>query len=358
MYKIHYSNCWEDADVVIEALNIKPAGVYLSISSAGDNTLSILSQNPKFVLAVDKNPAQIACLEIRKAAIARLSYNDTMSFLGVTRSNRRVAAYQQLRMSLSPSSQCFWDRHVPEIKKGIIHAGNTEKNFNRFRKYVLPWIMTRSLQQQLLQESSLTARKQLCDKVLNTWNYQLVMRSVFNKAMIKHFSIGKYSTFYQIKNGNLADIIIERIKDGLTSPLAHNNPYITYIMTGNYNGILPHYLREKVFSQIKRNIGRLHIFQGTMQQALESHPLKVFDGFNLSDIFEYMDHNEFRTCVHKIVGKANKGARLIYWNTLKKRAASRNFDGHLHSCTALVQNLQRINKSFFYNCLHVDEVTH
>jgi len=53
---IRYAQCWEDADVLLEALDIRPGHVCLSIASGGDNTLALLSRRPERVLAVDRNP--------------------------------------------------------------------------------------------------------------------------------------------------------------------------------------------------------------------------------------------------------------------------------------------------------------
>lgn len=50
---IHYSNCWGDARVLLKALHVKEGGVYLSIASSGDNTLSLLAHNPSAVFAID-----------------------------------------------------------------------------------------------------------------------------------------------------------------------------------------------------------------------------------------------------------------------------------------------------------------
>ena len=40
---IRYANCWEDADVLLDALQPKPGDRILSIASAGDNSLSLLA---------------------------------------------------------------------------------------------------------------------------------------------------------------------------------------------------------------------------------------------------------------------------------------------------------------------------
>jgi S-adenosylmethionine-diacylglycerol 3-amino-3-carboxypropyl transferase len=40
---IRYGQCWEDADILLTALDIQPGDVCLSIASAGDNTLALLT---------------------------------------------------------------------------------------------------------------------------------------------------------------------------------------------------------------------------------------------------------------------------------------------------------------------------
>ncbi|NJL20929.1 MAG: DUF3419 family protein, partial [Leptolyngbyaceae cyanobacterium SM1_3_5] len=48
--KIRYAQCWEDADILLEAMNVQSGQVCLSIASAGDNTLALLSKNPDRVI--------------------------------------------------------------------------------------------------------------------------------------------------------------------------------------------------------------------------------------------------------------------------------------------------------------------
>src|SRR5207302_1488891 len=71
---IRYAQCWEDADVLLEGLDIQPGDVCLSIASAGDNAFAMLSKGPSRVIALDLSPAQLACVEIRVAAFRELSH--------------------------------------------------------------------------------------------------------------------------------------------------------------------------------------------------------------------------------------------------------------------------------------------
>ena len=53
---LRYAQCWEDADILLEALDIQPGDTCLSIASGGDNTLAMLGKGPERVIAIDLNP--------------------------------------------------------------------------------------------------------------------------------------------------------------------------------------------------------------------------------------------------------------------------------------------------------------
>ena len=50
---VRYSQCWEDADILVEALDVQPGDVCLSIASAGDNAIVLLTRHPSRVIALD-----------------------------------------------------------------------------------------------------------------------------------------------------------------------------------------------------------------------------------------------------------------------------------------------------------------
>lgn len=79
---IRYAQCWEDADILLEALDIRPGDTCLAIASAGDNALAMLSKHPGRVVALDFNPAQLACLELRVAAYRELSHTELLELIG------------------------------------------------------------------------------------------------------------------------------------------------------------------------------------------------------------------------------------------------------------------------------------
>ena len=117
---IRYAQCWEDADVLLAALDIHPGDVCFSVCSGGDNTLSMLSRAPAEVVAVDLSPAQIACLEVKAAGFRALGYAELLELVGLEASTRRPGLYASVRPLLSAASRAYWDANQAVLERGQI----------------------------------------------------------------------------------------------------------------------------------------------------------------------------------------------------------------------------------------------
>jgi len=105
-----YNTCWEDPAVDRQALEITGDDTILVITSAGCNALDYALAAPRRIHAVDANPRQTALLELKLAAIRRLSYTDFFMLFGEGRHPQFTALYRDtLRRDLSPFAQQFWD---------------------------------------------------------------------------------------------------------------------------------------------------------------------------------------------------------------------------------------------------------
>src|SRR5207249_614818 len=134
----------------VEGLDIQPGDVCLSIASAGDNSLALLTRRPGRVIALDLSPAQLACVELRVAGYRELEHPELLELIGSTPSLRRAALYQRCRPLLSPAVRGFWDAHSQDIENGIGSAGKFERYFARFRGLILPLVHVRSRVEALL----------------------------------------------------------------------------------------------------------------------------------------------------------------------------------------------------------------
>src|SRR5258708_7934556 len=140
---IRYAQCWEDADVLLAALDVRPGDTCLSIASAGDNTLALLARAPARVIAVDLSPAQLACLELRVAAYRTLEHAELLELIGSRPSRQRERLYARCRLALAPAARSFWDARPQAIAAGIGTARNFHPHFPLSPPPVLPLAHTR-----------------------------------------------------------------------------------------------------------------------------------------------------------------------------------------------------------------------
>ena len=143
--RIRYAQCWEDADVLLAALDVQPGDVCLSIASAGDNALALLTRQPSRVIALDLSPAQLACLELRVAAYRVLTHPELLELIGSRPSTRRDGA---VRAAAGPllggATRDVLGRASPRRSNdGIGGAGKFERYFALFRHRVLPLVHRR-----------------------------------------------------------------------------------------------------------------------------------------------------------------------------------------------------------------------
>jgi S-adenosylmethionine-diacylglycerol 3-amino-3-carboxypropyl transferase len=349
---IRYAQCWEDADVLLSALEPGPGKRCLSIASAGDNTLALLSRDPVSVLALDLSPAQLACLELRVAAYRTLQYGELLELIGCVDSDTRPRLYQACRKNLSSSARSFWDDRLDLIAAGVGSVGKFEHYFRMFRERVLPLVHPRHTVRELLRPKSAEERRSFYRNRWNSWRWRLMFRMFFSRRIMG--LLGRDPEFFRYVVGSVSERILKRTEYALTELDPAVNPYIHWMLTGRYEGALPAALREENFEPIRRNLDRLEWRCGSLEESL-GHDQK-FDCFNLSDIFEYMSPSSYEQLLQLIVSSARSGARLAYWNMLAPRRSPDSLATSLRPLAELSSKLFARDQAFFYSALVVEEV--
>ncbi len=351
---IRYSNCWEDADILLEGLRIKEGEDCLSVASAGDNTLSMLVYNPKSILAVDINKVQLACLELKMAAFKHLDYNKVLELIGVLDSNNRLDIFNNIKHDISETARNFFQINNDIIVEGLIFAGKMERYFRLFRKILIPLIHSRKTVKNLLKAEDLPTQRKVYFKKVKNIRFKLFY-NIFCSRLIMG-KLGRDPKFFDHVEGNVPQRLMMRIEKSLTNVPTRNNPYVHYILGGTYPvNILPHYLRKENFDQIKHNINRISIFHGTVNEAIRNNNKLKFNAFNLSNIFEYMSEKEFRNELALIRDSAEDGARLVYWNNLADRDIPDDVIG-INKNKVLSAKLSAIDKILYYDSFIVCEI--
>jgi S-adenosylmethionine-diacylglycerol 3-amino-3-carboxypropyl transferase len=361
--EIRYAQVWEDADILLGALDVRPGDVCLSIASAGDNALALLTRDPARVIAVDLSPAQLACLELRVAAFRTLDHPELLELIGSRgcTPTRRAALYARCCAALSETTRAFWDARAQAIACGIGSDGKFERYFALFRDRILPLVHSRACVAELLApRADVTARERFYDERWNTWRWRLLFRLFFSRRTMGR--LGRDPEFFRYVDGSVADRILARTRHALTTLEPSENPYVRWILTGTHGDALPCALRAEHFETIRGNLDRLEWRCDSLEAFLaraEASPndrFCRFDRFNLSDAFEYVSLDHYHRMLEAIVRVSRPGARLAYWNMLVPRHRPESMADRIVPLAELAARLHQADRAFFYSAFVVEEV--
>ena len=349
---VRYANVWEDADVLCQALQPGAGKRILSIASGGDNSFALAADGAT-VIAADLSPAQLAMCELKRAAIRALDHEKLLAFIGVTDSPERLATYHALSSALPVDARAFWDGRPHEIRDGIVHAGKFERYFATFRRRVVPLIHPRRVVARLLSNRDREARTAFYRDVWNNWRWRLMFRLFFSRRVMG--LMGRDPEFFRYVEGRVADRILQRAEYAFTVLPTHSNPYLNFIFTGSFGATLPRYLEPARFQQLRAGMDRLTFIRGPVQDVAGAHG--PFDGFNLSDIFEYLDPPTSASIYAMLLDAARPAARFAYWNMLVPRRRPAEVADRVRSLNDRAAALLAVDRAFFYSAFVLEQTT-
>jgi S-adenosylmethionine-diacylglycerol 3-amino-3-carboxypropyl transferase len=347
--RLRYANCWEDADVLVRALAPLDGARCLSVASGGDNSFSLLARGAAHVLAVDLSPAQIALVALKRAAFRDLDHGALLAFLGLRPGGDRQAVYRTLRSQLDAASRDYWDSHARQIEGGVIHAGRLEAYFRAFRRFVLPLVHRRSAVRALLTPRPRQERECFYREEWNSWRWRAACRAFFSRPVMGR--LGRDPEFFRHARGPMAALVLERARHAFTALPPSDNPYLRYILTGEFGDALPDYLRPERYHAIRESLDRLELRQAPLEDVMDALPARGIDAFNLSDVAEYMDVDAYHRLLGRVRRVAAPGARLAYWNLLARRQRPPSMDGWLAARDEDAARLHGEARAFFYRAL-------
>lgn len=351
---IRYAQLWEDADVLVEALGDQKGKTLVSICSAGDNALAMLLLDPARVVAIDLSPAQIACLEIRMIAYRKLSHAEFLEMMGARPSTRRGELLDQLLEELDEDTTAFWSQRLEEIKEfGLGGVGKFERYFRVFQKRLLPLAQSQSTIDEVFRSKPRAQREIFFNKRWNNWRWKLLLKIFFSNFVMGR--LGRDPAFFDHVEGSLADHVASQLNHAGVDLDPSKNPYLQYILTGIQGEALPLAWRPEHYDIIRDRLDRLDLRCGSVEAFVATG--EKADGFNLSDIFEYMDQEIFEEVYGSILGASNKQARLVYWNMMVPRRVPARFADNITRLQEVEDRGKKADKAFFYSDFVVEQVS-
>lgn len=350
---IRYAQLWEDADVLTQGLGDCGGGTLVSICSAGDNALAMLTLDPEKVVVVDLSEAQIACLKLRIGAFRTLEHPEFIELMGARASDRRAQLLSRALMDLDADTRGFWNALVDDVVQyGAGGVGKFERYFRIFRTRLLPFVHSQKTIDAIFTSRSKEARQEFLDVRFNTWRWRLLLNVFFSRFVMGR--MGRDKAFFDHVEGSPAQHVARRIHHAAVECDPAENPYLHWIMKGTHGSALPMTWRAEHFDVIKARLDRIEIRPGSLEAFVSTG--ERADGFNLSDIFEYMSPSVFEEVYGSILGAAAPGARLVYWNMMAPRRVPHSHAAEVTTLAEIEDRLKAIDKAFFYSDFVVEEV--
>lgn len=353
-YPIRYSQCWEDTELLLEALAVQQTDTVLSIASGGCNSLALLSCHPEKLVILDRNPYQVYLAELKYYSLIELA-DDAEAFLGLGATKKRESYYKTIAGKLSESSRIFWKSHPSYVLQGVIHAGKFEKYLNVFRKYLLPLVHTQKIRSHLLGIDNPEEQKLFYDEVWNNWRWRLLFRIFFSESLMRRFgrSAEMFLMNQQLQTGT---IYFNRTEKAFREGNLNRNRYLEYIFTGTQLKNKPFYILPNTIESIKKAKPPVFFIE-SLFEFLKMQEENSIDKFNLSDVFEVHTEEETTQIFKEVVRVSRDNARLIFWNNLVPRGIPENLKVHFISETTLVDQLIKRDKIFFYESFKIYRVS-
>lgn len=349
---IRYAQLWEDADVLTAGLGDQAGNTLVSICSAGDNALAMLTLDPAKLVVVDLSSAQIACLRLRIGAFRALDHGEFLELMGARPSPNRTALLDRATQGLDPETRAFWAALSDEVAAhGAGGVGKFERYFRIFRTRLLPWVHSRRTIDDTFVSRPRPQRQAFLDDRFNNLRWRLLVRLFFSRAVMGR--MGRDKAFFDHVEGSPAAHVARRIRHAAVDLDPAENPYLHWILKGTHGAALPMTWRPQHYQTIRDRLDRIEIRPGSLEAFVSTG--ERADGFNLSDIFEYMPPQVFAQVYGSILNAANPGARLVYWNMMAPRRVPPDHAARVTRLQALEDRLKAQDKAFFYSDFVVEE---
>ena len=313
---------------------------------------------------LDFSPAQLALCALKIAAYKTLNYDDFTQLLGFEFDGRdigpegRVALYEEnVRPALAKEEyRSYWDENLDLIRNKIIHIGRLEKFFGIYRKYVLPLSHFKSTTRTLLDGQDLASQSKFFDSIWNTWIWRAGTRTFFGQMSLGH--LGRDPKFFEHVRLDVGAFLLGKISNGVRNIPISDNYYAEYVFTGQQSGknALPDYLVRDNYDIIRSRIDRVQLVRADVLEYLESEESGHFDGYNLSDIFEWMGEDLYKTFLTAIHKKGTKDARICYWNLFVPRERPEELKHLIRSEIELSDAATAKDRTYFYRRFVIETI--
>ncbi len=347
--RLYFAQVREDPRAEIAALDPGPDDSLVVVGSGGCTALSLVAAGAGQVTAVDVNRTQNHIIELKLAAVAALSRDETLAFLGATDAptRNRLETFLTLRPLLTTAARTYWDAHLPLVDAGILGAGVTERFIRMLVRALSLLVHPRSRLERMLACESLEAQRALFEREWNTRRWRLFFQLLLNRRVFRRTYDAAF--FAHLERPSFAEHFRRCAEHALTELPVRDNYFLHHMITGRYpagveNGVPP-YLTTEGCAAVAERRDRLTLVDGSMTDSLRILPDASVTGFSLSNICEWLAPHEIDALFAEIVRVATPGAMLCFRNFVGWTEVPSRFRGLVREDRARGEELTKRDRS-------------
>ena len=368
-----YPQIWEDPDVDMAAMDLKPGHRLVTIGSGGCNVLAYLSRSPGRIDVVDLNLHHIALNRLKLAAFRHLpSRADVVRMLAMANVPSNSASFDLfLAPNLDAGTRAYWQRRrwngrrrVEAFDRNIYRSGllgrfiATGHLIARLHGVDLTeFARVRSLREQRIFFDTRVAP--LFDRPLIRW---LTSRksSLFGLGIPPQ----QYDELVRTSaDRTMAPVLRQRLEKLACHFPLRDNYFAWQAFVRRYpdkdEGCLPTYLLPENYLAIRDNVDRVAVHHASFTELLAQKPVASVDRYVLLDAQDWMTDEQLNDLWREIGRTAAPGARVIF----RTAGEASILEGRVHGAilgrwTYLRERSQELtlrDRSAIYGGLHVYE---
>ncbi|MDJ0931363.1 DUF3419 family protein [Breoghania sp.] len=329
-----YPQIWEDPEVDMTALKLRPDSRMVTIASGGCNVMSYLTADPAEIIAVDLNRAHVAFTQLKLAAVKNLPNHDTFyRFFGEVDEKANITAYKRfLKDRLDDTTRRYWEgcslsgwgrRRITLFSRDLYYHGLLgyfigASHFIARLYGIDP--------KDMLQVRSLDEQRTFFDTALAPIFDKRLVRWAISKKM-SFYGLGipptQYEALASAGGGDMAGVLRQRLeKLACDFPMSENyfawQPFARgYAPKGEGEstgpaGSLPPYLKRTHFEDIREWAGRVKVVNRSFTEQLAGEEDGSLDAYVLLDAQDWMTDAQLNALWSEITRTTRPGARVIF----------------------------------------------
>lgn len=342
----------EDERTEARALALGPNDRVLSIASAGEMALSLVSMGAAKVIAVDIDPAQLHLARLKLAAACTLKRSEAIRFLGYRPASpaERSRWLDAVLATMPPDAREFWAPHRAALGQGVIWAGRFEQYMLKVTRIAVPLLGRRRVEG-IFECATLTEQEAYFDARLDLRALRLLLRVVFNRKVYAKRGMDPRSLQYRTSADEPLGVqFFRQFRDALTRTPVRDNWLMQLIVLGKTlsDDTVPAYLSAAGVEVLKANRDRIEFRLADVIDYLEECPVGTFDKAHLSNLPDWMNQDQFETTLTLVDAKIARPGRIVWRYLHRDRPVPAALRETLVVDEALGAELQRDDRFPFY----------